>query len=273
VEKIYYTLDQLQEEEFKLLLLFKEICERNHLRYSLSAGTLLGAIRHKGFIPWDDDADVMMPREDYELFLSLCEKGLPDGIFMQTFLSDKKYLNGFGKLLNTKKKAFIKETEKLDIIKGICIDIFPIDRCHNSFWQNLYYIANLSICSTLKYSLLDNLTSSHIKKIVRYFARIITEKISSYRINLYECNFKKKYNSPKNKMTFASYDTKPPYMWRKRDMYAYELFEDYTEAEFHGSWFSVIKDYDKYLKITYGDYMTLPPKEKQTPNHSFYYYI
>ena len=88
-EHAYLTLDQIHAEELETLVDFDEFCNEHGLRYSLAGGTLLGAVRHKGFIPWDDDIDVGMPREDYERFLQIAQKECGEEYFLQTVDTDR----------------------------------------------------------------------------------------------------------------------------------------------------------------------------------------
>lgn len=92
------TLRKLQLLELKVLLEFKRICEKHQIQYFLMWGTLLGAVRHQGFIPWDDDIDVGMLRSEYVKFLAICNEELSQDFFLQTFESDKTYVNSFAKL-------------------------------------------------------------------------------------------------------------------------------------------------------------------------------
>ena len=119
--------EKLKQIELNLLVCFKEICEKHKLDYFLTGGTLLGAVRHKGFIPWDDDIDVGMPREDYETFLRVASSCLPDGIFLQTRKTDPEVPFNFAKLRDSRTTFIETSIKDLDINHGVYIDIFPID--------------------------------------------------------------------------------------------------------------------------------------------------
>lgn len=121
------NLRGLQLAELEILKEFIRVCNKLKLKYFLDSGTLLGCIRHGGFIPWDDDIDVSMPREDYEIFLKKGQKELKTKYFLQTYNTDKEYTNIFAKIRNSE-TTFIESTVKnLDINHGIYIDIFPLD--------------------------------------------------------------------------------------------------------------------------------------------------
>ncbi len=120
---------KLWKVELDLLEAFIAVCKKHNLHYMAFGGTLLGAVRHHGFIPWDDDIDVCMLREDYDRFLEIAPQELPDGLFLQTALSDPEYPYGFAKLRNSN-TACIEKSRVLNhhcTNQGIFIDIFPMD--------------------------------------------------------------------------------------------------------------------------------------------------
>lgn len=122
-------LGSLKKQELMVLHTFKDICEKHQLTYFITAGTLLGAVRHRGFIPWDDDIDVIMPRKDYNRFARLCEKDLPEGLFLQNKRTDSEYPFHFSKLRIDGTSVYDPFLSGVAIHKGIYIDIFPVDKC------------------------------------------------------------------------------------------------------------------------------------------------
>ena len=118
----------IQKNEIKVLENFIKIASKHNLKYFLYGGTLLGAIRHKGFIPWDDDVDVIMPRSDYEIFLKVAKEELPNNMFLQTCLTDPYYSLPYAKIrkVNT---SYIEMTtrHRKKMVNGVFIDIFPLD--------------------------------------------------------------------------------------------------------------------------------------------------
>ena len=272
MEKIYYELASVQKKELEILVFFDQFCKERNIQYSLSGGTLLGAVRHKGFIPWDDDVDVLMTRENYEAFLKACEKGeLPGQFFMQTIHSDPYYYNSFGKLLDTSTPALIAETEKTKCRKGLCIDIFPIDRCAQNNIARKFDNFRLGILTTFKYSNLEHRNASKTKKILYKLFAMISELVGINRLLEADERIKTRHMKSDSSVTFADY-VKSPHKLRTRDLYPYDLFVSYSEINFCGRSFMVMRDYKKYLEITYGDYMQLPPIEDRKPDHNFFYY-
>lgn len=270
-EKIYYDLDYIKKEELNILILFDELCKKYNLRYTLSGGTLLGAVRHGGFIPWDDDIDVIMPRNDFEKFSKVFSKEFDETFFLQIFSTDPQYLNNFGKIINLKIPAYTAETENLNIKRGICIDVFPIDKVPENIFTRKKYLLCMSICSILKYSLLVQETEGKLKKGIHKCCSLISKMVGTEKINRWENRIRTKYNNSSSHITFADF-IKPPYKLTKKDIYPYRIFQSYSKMLFEGHTFSVIKDYEQYLYITYGDYMSLPPKAKRIPEHNFYHY-
>ena len=120
-------MNDLQQTEFKMLKCFVEICNKLNLKYYLVCGTALGAVKYKGFIPWDDDVDVALPREDYEIFCKEAQRLLPKEYFLQTYKTDKAYPSIFAKIRNSNTTYIEKTIAKLPINHGVYIDVFPLD--------------------------------------------------------------------------------------------------------------------------------------------------
>lgn len=120
-------MNALQTRQRELLERFIEICERLHLRYYLVCGSALGAVKYKGFIPWDDDVDVALLRGEYEIFLEKAPALLPENLFLQNYRTDPAFPAVFSKLRNSETTYVEKSASRLPIHHGIYIDIFPLD--------------------------------------------------------------------------------------------------------------------------------------------------
>lgn len=132
-------LRKLQLVELDIMKIFSEICDKYHLRYYLVGGTMLGAVRHQGFIPWDDDMDVGMPRPDYEKFLEIVRKDLPDGYDFLNYKLNKEYKRYFSRIVNSKVKIHNASNTKT-IIENAWLDIFPFDGMpSNSLKQKIHF--------------------------------------------------------------------------------------------------------------------------------------
>ena len=255
---------RLREKELELLRLFISVCEQLNLNYFAVEGTLLGAVRHKGFIPWDDDIDVGMKRSDYELFLQKAPAMLPDGFFLQTEDSDPAYAQCFAKLRNVN-TVFLETTSKnLPIQHGIYIDIFPFD----------YYPDGR----------ISALLFDFEKLLIRYRVREIYYIPSDSKLSA--ANLIRKAISFISKCRFRSVKSALDYQeilirrwsgtkrvinngspWKNKERFDATWLNDLTEVEFEGLRIKAPKRYDEYLRHVYGDYMTMPPMEKRVPHH------
>ena len=120
-------MNRLQQKILDLLKNFISICQKNGLTYFLVCGSALGAVKYKGFIPWDDDIDVGMPRKDYDIFVNKAQELLPENIFLQNYRTDKEFPHVFSKLRDSSTTLIEKGVAHLNMHHGIYIDVFPID--------------------------------------------------------------------------------------------------------------------------------------------------
>ena len=248
-------LKKLQQIELQIFKLFISICEKEQLGYFLIGGTLIGAVRHKGFIPWDDDIDIGMPRKDYEKFISIASKYLSNRYFLQTMESDKDYPYPFAKIRD--KNTIYKEDflSNLPNNHGIWIDIFPLDYCKPNNWIHYAY-----------YRLLN-------KRILSRFQTIyhLRDYFWKYALKIIFPSFKHAINSRHKIMT--RYQTDTGYIanltgrYGHREMVPSAWFKKPVWLEFEGIQVSVPTEYHKYLTNIYGDYMKLPPMEKRISLH------
>lgn len=268
-----FDLSKVHAVNLKMLEEIDRICRKYKIRYCLDSGTLLGAVRHSGFIPWDDDADVMFTRKNYELFAKVVRRELPEGM---TFVEPNEYHGGkafydfASRILYDKSQKF-EESGKMafydDKISRLCVDIFVTD--------DLPEGALAKKLTKLLHCVVYGLALGHryqicygdYKGIMKLFVFVLSNvgKLVpfpvTYKIWKTLCVKDRKKNA---KTCF--YSTYAP------DYYYVELeksgAEQVAPAAFEGKEFWIPAGWQDYLTQVYGDYMKLPPKEKQIPEHS-----
>lgn len=239
----------------KLLRVFDDICRKNNLNYWLDGGTLIGAIRHNGFIPWDDDIDVAMLYDDYERFIKLALQELPDDVFLQTGKSDKEYPLFFAKLRDKYSTYEEENVARLHCHKGIFMDIFPMDYVkHSGTQRNL----KLFLHGT-NYTDLHSPIKSFVQRTIGRFNR---KMILSLKWPVFHCL---------NKMFHTDYQnaSKLAYCMEVNEVFQYskESIFPLKEKVFEGYTFFVPANYDAYLREYFGDYMQLPPEDQRNVHH------
>ncbi len=260
----YLQLNEVMETEEKLLREFSRFCEEHELKYYLAFGTLIGAVRHKGFIPWDDDIDVMMPREDYEKFLKLYQD--PSGRYeIGCIQKDKKYPYASAKFFDALTR--IHEYRYRPYRMGIYIDIFPLDSLGNDMKKIKRHILYIKIIGKI----LDLVTydstcqRTYLKKFTLAFLQPCMRWINHEKLieKMTISNMKMDSENPRfcGVLTAGRHGLK--------QIYRTDWFEPYRQMEFENNHYRVPYRFDKVLKREYGDYMQLPPPEQQVTHHSF----
>lgn len=245
----------IRELQLKLLEMLKDFdkyCEANHIQYFLAGGNVLGAVRHKGFIPWDDDIDVYLTRENYDKLLNTFENN--EKYYLQKDTVDfplqysKLRLNGTTFIEDV---GYRRKYKKLH--QGLFIDIFPLDKVStNKFQSKLQKLfSNILIAQSLAVRGYKRIT---VKKFILMFMTILLLPLRSYFYN-----YVKKFNSDENCKQYCDY-----YGLVKKVYFKKENVENIKEKlQFEDASFYVMTDYIQYLTDTYGDFMQLPSKEQQ----------
>lgn len=257
-------LKKLKSKELFMLEYIHSVCKEQGIKYSLAAGTLLGAVRHNGFIPWDDDIDIMMLREDYEKFLHYCDEHLLDDFELVDYKRSPGYGMPFAKLMLKNTFMVEKNTSRINIPHGVFIDIFPVDKApisdasREKIFVSIRAIKKNLICRSGyfwdKGILFDaaykakGLLLGLISK--QYFIRKVDQLIRLSHEATEYC-----YISYMGDVTF------------NKASYKKEWFDEYVDVPFEGHFFKALKGYRELLTVQYGDYMALPPVESQTPHH------
>lgn len=260
------TQEEVKKIQLNILIYVDAICRQNDINYSLAFGTLIGAVRHRGFIPWDDDIDIILMRDEYKKLLKCLYMDKND-LYKVLSPRDEGYWYNYTKV--TDKRTFIKEKNWPDFQGlGVNIDIFPLDFLPEDNPESFYNEA-IQADKGLKYCLTDiaykdnNFIKSCIKKLCRF------NEVKKYR-KRDEWHWKKEHEKIVGKSEPGSHIgqiVSAPYKIWKR-----EWMETFTNIEFEGNEFQVTEEYDAMLKNTYGDYMKLPPEKERVSNHDFISY-
>lgn len=271
-----------QEQSLEILKYFHEICEENDLKYLLDDGTLLGAIRHRGFIPWDDDIDIAMPRSDYEKFLKLSVSGFPEHIFVQVNNVDQYYYQHFAKIRDTRSPLTEEYMNHFDIKRGVWVDVFPYDPvleddiAENKRIKkiNKWYKIWMFITPVIYNEKNDSKVKNHIKKAV-----IKVLKRSQKRNGLIMRYIHSKHLEARKNILCENGDFKQSGKLRTYNFHFNEKilkssdclygsdFENRKLATFEDGKFYIPLRYDEILRKKYGDYMQLPPLDKRGSEH------
>ena len=251
-ERADAKLRQLQLVQLEILKKLDEICKRNDIHYQLFAGTALGAVRHRGFIPWDDDLDVVMLREDYEKFLKIAPQQIGNAYFLQKEFSEHWPMQ-FSKLRKNDTafiERYIAKDEQTHM--GVYLDIFPCDNLSDhKIWQNVQFFASKVVIARS----LDQrgyLTDNPLKKIILLLSRISPRDLC-LKITMME-----RKTDTKNVHVFLGAASK-----KSHSVFPRKWLEESVVMSFEDGMFPVSADYDQMLTVLYGDYRKPTPPEKR----------
>ena len=257
-------INEIREIELDLLKKFKQFCETNNIRYFLSNGSLLGAVKYRGFIPWDDDIDVFVPRKDYDKLIQIFTDD--ETYSLLSFERNQKFRYPFAKFCNMKTRK-IEDGFDNGIELGIDIDVFPLDKWENDLSRakrEEKQIRNLMF--GLGLSKLKKADSLHpIKRIIKSACMCISKAFGS-EFFLKRIIHKSRETSS-DIVTYLGCKAWPIY--GAREIIPAEAFSKTTEVVFEKELYPAPEGYDLYLMSLYGDYEEDPPPEKQKTHHSF----
>ena len=228
-EKKEVTIQEIQSKLMEILLYFQKFCQENGLGFVLAGGTCLGAVRHKGFIPWDDDVDVFMLRDDYEKLCRIWDERADTEHYSCVRSNDRFNIRHSATEIKDNNTTFInRHSADLDIHQGLMIDVIPLDAVPKSKWKQLWP----------SFKARYKLWKGAEKRLSRY-SLADAEYVSSFG-----------EGATIMRQRF-------PIRWFRHPAY----------LEFEGHQMPVPEDYDKWLTISYGDYMQLPPPEERIYRH------
>lgn len=263
-QKPEVDLKKLQAKCLEITLVFKEFCERHGLLFYLCGGGCIGAVRHGGFIPWDDDIDVFMPRDDYEKMCRLWKEEMDENRYKLSRSDENHFERSQLTAITDENTTFIKERQMdLDVAHGVRLEVLPLDGCPSGrlkrkmqlFWGLVYQIYINQEAPTSKGKFLE-----FVGKVMlalrpgwkrRYrMARFAERQMSKYPIS--ECDY------------ITELCVRYNYMVNE---YPKEIFASAVYHDFEGEMLPLPVGYETYLKMAFGDYTKLPPEEEQVPSH------
>ena len=220
------TIEDAKQIELEILDYIDTLCKKHNINYIINYGTLIGAVRHEGFIPWDDDIDLSMPREDYQRFINIFQKE-KSKYKLLSLETDKNYFNNFIKITDSTTKIIDTRNTKT-YESGVFIDIFPMDRFNDpKVIDTCYKLESFKLLSFSKHK------------------NIVYKEIQKY--------------SRENGQYMAFIPSK----FREKEVFPVDTFKELILTEFEGRMLPVPKKYDQFLTQMYEDYMTPPSKEMQ----------
>ncbi len=259
------TLEEMQKIELDIMLEFSKICKNHGLRYYLAGGTLLGAVRHQGFIPWDDDIDIKMPRKDYEKFIKISKLELPSHLYVMSPYDKKNCQYTFMKICD-KRTKLVEYSENNIKELSVYIDILPMDGYPSNRnkldkhikklyrWNSLYHYSQINYELTgSKYNHISLFLLKNLKKIYPSLPYSIYKRLTKIA---------SKYDYETSEYVGLAVEGN-----LYKEIFNKQWLQETMYLKFEGYEFLVPNGYKNHLKIFYGDYMKLPPKENRVTHH------
>lgn len=259
-------LGYIREMELELLNIVDRICKDNNITYFLSGGTMLGAVRHKGFIPWDDDIDIAMLRDEYEKFKKACIEQLPKKYKYQSYTNKNGYHYFFDRITINDTYFSTKYSDKFEMLKGISMDIFVFDKTSDKkFFQKLHFKRLMTLRMLMNVRWIN-----HPRKDKNYrLSKMLLPILRLFSMDTYSKRYDKLLRKYEKRKTKTVLPPATDHKWR--GVMPSVWFEQVTDANFDGVMSYIPTGYDNYLKQWYGDdYMELLPLSQRIGSHDFY---
>ena len=258
-------LRKLQLIELEMLLEVDRICRENDIEYFLSAGTVLGAVRHKGFIPWDDDLDIRMSRKEFNRFYEVCKTQLDtERFFLQTDRTDPGYRWGYAKVRRKGTEYLRAGQEAIKCFSGVSIDIFIIDNMPDSILGRvLYHYIRRGCIKTLWSVVGVTADPSPVKRLLYRGLRHVNKRIPLGIMEWLASMSNRKETERGYCISFYRVDAFTVQKSLGQGGVLNEWFKERVEIEFEGFNFYVCKEYKTYLESKYGDYWKYPPESQR----------
>ena len=258
------SLRELQNKSLEIALYFKDFCNEHGLLFYMCGGCCIGSLRHKGFIPWDDDVDVFMPRDDYEKLKELWPKYANTEKYACVYAGKNRVDGNLFVTIRDNETTAIKPYQvDMDISHGVALDVLPLDG-----WPDGKMKRKMQVFWALVYSLYcaQTVPVNH-GKAVSVAGKIALTLVPSkkLRYKLWKLAERKMTKYPIKKCNYITELCSGPYYMKKQ--YPREAFDKAIWVDFENVKMPIPQGYDVYLRTAFGDYMKLPPKEKQKPHH------
>ena len=254
-------LRTLQLTQLEILKVIDQFCKEHNIRYSLYAGTLLGAARHGGFIPWDDDLDICMKRWEYNRFVRLWKQEGPEGYIIQNKELEPQYVQSFTKIRKEHTTFLQDEYERGRWHTGIFVDVFPLDRIPEGKLQQKKFYLNALFYQLYTREFVPPLAGRATKAVTKTLLK--TTSVKMHR-KLRRYHFRK--------MVRFNRDIRLPMVGTEMQrtlkmVLPADLMDEFVEIPFEDGMFPCMKKYKEYLTIKFGDYNKLPPENERTWRH------
>lgn len=268
MKKEALSLKEIQKVSLNILKQIADLCEEQNIRYYLCMGTLLGAIRHKGFIPWDDDIDIMVPRPDYDRLMEYLYNNKLPNLTLFNRQTHKNYPYMISRISDDR---YILEMENEESVgMGIFIDVYPMDGMGATLKEALKYgiyndrMSSFCYQATRKHFAIEN-TKSTFRKIVKLPVYLVSKAIGKDffmdRIEKHTGRYEYETSEWVGDLVWLN--------WGASEIFKREWFDEYIVVPFEEYEFRVPKEYDAVLRHEFGDYMTLPPVEERIAHHFY----
>lgn len=253
-----YTMDDIHKIALSIVKEYLKICKKHNLKYYIIGGTFLGAVRHKGFIPWDDDVDIAMPRKDFEILMKVANDELPANLRLLTFYNDKNFRYYLPKIVDLNTEIVEKRFEHLGEKSHIFIDIFPIDGTpNNTILRKIYYFRILFNRMLVSYYYKDTMDKDRKRKLYEKILIFIAKVLPTKKI----INPKKRLAKIDKLLKKQSYE-RSNYVgtimgaYRTREIVPKKYFGTPTKYKFEDIYLTGPEMFEEYLTHIYGDYRT-----------------
>lgn len=262
----HLEMQEIQKISLEILKQISQVCEKQGFRYTLAYGTLIGAIRHKGFIPWDDDIDIQMPRPDYEAFIRYMVEHPIEHLKVFNHKYVKEYPLGISRIADMRYRIDEKVSSAVDM--GIFVDVYPIDGLSDTYEgaKQAYQITDKPRANLLR---MINKEENKIK-----LSQLFSDPrffISGMKLRIQGLSHVQQIlEDAATTYSFAEkeYCGIPNWNWIQL-VYKRQWYEEFIKAPFEDCEFYISKHYDGILRAEYGEYMQLPPVEKRVYHHGY----